>query len=421
MTSIMENIITPFMPVFQNEKKNLSVRLPENRLFAFIDRNAFTKIMTNLLTNALKYSKTFVDLELFFSYGEDETFKVEIKNDGLLIPINERENIFKPFYRLKETETMQGSGIGLSLARSLAEFQDGSIIYKESIDQLNLFILTMPVRHKEYNFDLSDKPDEVTGDTSLPITSGKKAILIVEDQQDMRNFLIGELGTLFDVFEAGNGLQALKLLEEKSVDLIISDIMMPEMNGYELCNSVKNDVRFSHIPFILLTAQHNLQSRLTGLNQGADAYMEKPFSIEHLTVQADSLIKNRDRIFRAYLEKPLIPSSSLAISIVDKNFIEKLNTYIENNLTNDLNVNMLAYEMNMSNSSLYRKVKGISGLSPVDFIRIARLKKSIQLMQTGEKRISEIAYMVGISSPAYFSTLFQKQYGKTPKEFMKEL
>ena len=197
--------------------------------------------------------------------------------------------------------------------------------------------------------------------------------------------------------------------------------MMPIMDGFELCNEVKNDVNVSHIPFILLTAQHNLQSRLKGLNTGADAYMEKPFSIELLTAQVSNLLKSRELLNKTYLEKPFTPVASLAVSQVDDIFLHKLNDYLEENLSNEaLSVEMLADTMGMSTSSLYRKVKGLSGLSPNDFIRIARLKKAILLMQNGENRISEIAFQVGFSSPAYFSTCFQKQYGKTPSEYLKQ-
>ena len=176
--------------------------------------------------------------------------------------------------------------------------------------------------------------------------------------------------------------------------------MMPIMDGFELCNEMKNDVNVSHIPFILLTAQHNLQSRLKGLNSGADAYMEKPFSIELLTAQVGNLLKSRKLLNKTYLEKPFAPVASLAVSQVDDIFLRKLNDYLEEHLSNEaLSV----------------------GLSPNDFIRIARLKKAILLMQNGENRISEIAFQVGFSSPAYFSTCFQKQYGKTPSEYMKHL
>ena len=197
--------------------------------------------------------------------------------------------------------------------------------------------------------------------------------------------------------------------------------MMPVMDGFELCNVVKNDVNYSHIPFILLTAQHNLQSRLKGLNNGADAYMEKPFSIELLVAQVANLLKSREVLTRTYKETPSTPATSLAVSTVDDLFLRKLNAYLEEHITNDaLNVEMLATEMGMSTSSLYRKVKGLSGLSPVEFIKIARLKQAVLLMKNGENRINEIAFRTGFSSPAYFSNCFKKQYGKTPTEFMKE-
>ena len=252
--------------------------------------------------------------------------------------------------------------------------------------------------------------------------TGKSVILIVEDQDDMRHFIARELAEMYQVVEAENGKVALDLVRKNTVNLIISDVMMPIMDGFELCNEVKNDVNVSHIPFILLTAQNNLQSRLKGLNTGADAYMEKPFSIELLTAQVSNLLKSRELLNKTYLEKPFAPVASLAVSQVDDIFLHKLNDYLEENLSNEaLSVEMLADTMGMSTSSLYRKVKGLSGLSPNDFIRIARLKKAILLMQNGENRISEIAFQVGFSSPAYFSTCFQKQYGKTPSEYMKHL
>jgi signal transduction histidine kinase/ligand-binding sensor domain-containing protein/DNA-binding response OmpR family regulator len=419
---LMENILTPFIPVFQNECKKFSADLPEKHIFAYIDRNAFTKIVTNMLTNALKYSSGNISLTCKSPDEASGSFQIIVTNDGIVVPDKERENIFTPFYRLKETENAQGSGIGLSLSRTLAGFHHGSIDYRETQDGFNRFILTLPTRQEDYNFDLSEKPDTGREELTTFAASDKPVLLIVEDQQDMRLFLVEELSCNYEIVDAENGKQALASLEKNRVDLIISDIMMPLMDGYELCDEVKNNIQYSHIPFILLTAQHNLQSRLTGLSQGADAYMEKPFSLEHLSAQIENLLKNRERIRKAYLEKPQTPTSSLAVSSVDNRFLEKLNTYIENNLTNEqLSVDMIAGEMNMSNSSLYRKVKAISDLSPVDFIRMARLKKAVQLMQSGEKRIGEIAYLVGFSSPAYFSTSFQKQYGKPPSEFLKEL
>ncbi|MDR2915044.1 MAG: response regulator [Tannerella sp.] len=422
ITAMMENILVPFIPVFQNENKHTHIEISDNHIFAYIDRNAFTKIITNLLTNALKYSTNYIALKLSVTNGTEQTFQVAVVNNGFLVPEKERENIFTPFYRLKENENMQGSGIGLSLSRTLAEFHHGSLVFQETPEGFNQFMLTLPIVQEDYNFDLTQKNVAQSTEIMIPVTSGKQIILIVEDQPDMRKFLSGELSLEYEILEAENGREALDILSKNNVSLIVSDIMMPVMDGFELCNTVKNDVQYSHIPLILLTAQHNQQSRLTGLNEGADAYMEKPFSLEHLFAQIGNLLKNRELLRQSYLEKPLTPASSLAVSLVDNQFIQKLNASIEENLANEnLSVEMIAGKMNMSASSLYRKVKGLSDLSPVDFIRMARLKKAVQLMQDGEKRINEIAFLVGFSSPAYFSTCFQKQYGKSPSEFIKEM
>ncbi len=216
-------------------------------------------------------------------------------------------------------------------------------------------------------------------------------ILIVEDQEDMRRFIARELAETYRIREAANGKEAICILKDQPVSLILSDVMMPVMDGFELCNVVKNDVNYSHIPFILLTAQHNLQSRLKGLNNGADAYMEKPFSIELLVAQVANLLKSREVLTRTYKETPSTPATSLAVSTVDDLFLRKLNAYLEEHITNDaLNVEMLATEMGMSTSSLYRKVKGLSGLSPVEFIKIARLKQAVLLMKNGKTESTKL-------------------------------
>lgn len=421
---VIENILMPFSSAFQKGEKEFTLRMPDSHLFAFIDRDAFSKIVSNLLTNALKYSEKRICLEVDASAVGDKRFKVVVTNDGYPVPEGERENIFAPFYRLKETEHQAGSGIGLSLSRSLAEFHNGTLVYEATPEGLNRFVLTLPTEQGVYNFEMEkDNPDEPVPAESeqCPEGDNKPVILVVEDQADMRAFISGELSGNYTVLAAGNGKVALEVLEKNPADLIISDVMMPLMDGFELCNEVKNNVQFSHIPFVLLTAQHNLQSRLKGLNKGADAYMEKPFSLELLSAQIENLLRNREILSKAYQEKPSTPPSFLSTSPLDDLFIRKLNDYLEENMTNEsLNVEMLATEMGMSTSSLYRKVKGISNLSPVDFIRLTRLKKAVRLMNAGENRISEIAYLVGFSSPAYFSTCFQKQYGKSPSEYMKE-
>lgn len=413
VTLWLNTLLQPFLPLMENENKSFFCDIPEGSYFAYIDREAFSKIINNLLTNAVKYSDRQIFLQMQIQEDKKEFF-ITVINDGLLIPESEKETIFNPFYRLKETENQQGSGIGLSLARSLTEFHKGTLSYQQTSDGKNQFTLTLPEEQEDCYQQSSNAIIEKG-------SSEKQVVLIVEDQTDMRQFIAKELSETYWILEAANGKEAISLLKENAINLIISDVMMPVMDGFELCNVVKNDVNFSHIPFMLLTAQHNLQSRLRGLNNGADAYMEKPFSIELLTAQTLNLLKSREMLAKTYRETPSMPVATLAVSTVDDLFLQKLNAYLEESITNEaLNVEMLASEMGMSTSSLYRKVKGLSGLTPVDFIKITRLKKAIQLIQTGESRINEIAFQTGFSSPAYFSTCFLKQYGKSPSDFIKE-
>lgn len=410
----IKTVLQSFLTVMKLKNKEFTSSMPDKRLTALIDREAVSKIISNLLSNAVKYADKQISLSVEIN-EKDNTFSIRVISDGNLIPESEREKIFAPFYRLDESLHKEGSGIGLALSRTLADFHQGTLTCTETADGMNCFTLTLPVHRIQ--------DESITANTIRTEVkeTGKPAILIVEDQDEMRSFIAKEMRALYTVLEAADGKEALEILAKRAVNLIISDVMMPNMDGFELCNAVKNDVNYSHIPFILLTAQHNLQSHLKGLNQGADAYMEKPFSIDLLLAQTDNLLKNRELLNKAYKEKPLTEVSELSTSPADDIFLKNLTTCIEKNIANQhLGVEMLASELGMSTSGLYRKVKGISGIPPVEFIKIARLKKAVRLMQEGETRMNEIAFKCGFSSPSYFSTSFLKQYGKTPSEFLKK-
>lgn len=421
----LSTILQPFYLVMEREGKSFVLNMPDFQIMAYIDREAFSKIITNLMTNAIKYSDS--EIALTLEKSDEEHFCIILVNDGFLVPEEEKDKIFSPFYRLKENENKQGSGIGLSLSLSLAEFHFGKLLYTHTPDHRNCFTLALPIMQNSafgtYQEGGVTPNADAAPESEAPIVSDSKTVvLIVEDQDDMRRFIAKELDSQYLVLQAANGKEALPIIKTNRVNVIVSDIMMPLMDGFELCNIVKNDVEYSHIPFILLTAQHNQQSRLRGLNKGADAYMEKPFSVDVLLAQIDNLIKSREMLFSYFREKPLAEIKSLSVSPVDDIFLKKINEVIDNHLTNEeLTVELLSQEMNMSISSLYRKVKGLSGLSPVDFIKIARLKKAVEYMKNGETRINIIAFQVGFSSPAYFSTCFLKQYGSSPSEFLKNL
>ncbi len=249
--------------------------------------------------------------------------------------------------------------------------------------------------------------------------SEKPAILIVDDNEDILDFLQDDLGELYTIFTAPDGAQALSILNNQVVQLVISDVMMPEMNGIELCEKIKSSFELSHIPVILLTAKNTLQAKIEGLNTGADAYIEKPFSPEHLAAQVFSLLNNRNKIKEYFAQSPLAHIKSMAHSKMDEEFLEKMNNFIVEHISDaDLDVDHLAMAMNMSRATFYRKVKSISNLSPNEMINISRLKKAVELMNTRMFPLSEIAERVGYQTLTQLGRNFQKQFKLTPSEYL---
>lgn len=246
----------------------------------------------------------------------------------------------------------------------------------------------------------------------------KATILLVEDNEEMLDFISDDLREKYHVVTALNGEVALTVLKEEAIQLVISDVMMPVMDGFELCKIIKTSFEYSHIPVVLLTAKNTLQSKIEGLELGADAYIEKPFSPEYLHVQIANLLANRDKIKDYFAKSPLVHIKSIAHSKSDELFLEKLNEAIYSNLENeDLDVEHLAKIMIMSKPTLYRKIKSISNFSPNELINITRLKRAAELLAQGNNKIYEVAQIVGFSSQTNFGRSFLKQFGMTPTEY----
>jgi len=237
----------------------------------------------------------------------------------------------------------------------------------------------------------------------------------------MSAFIADEVNENYNVLVAGNGSEALDWLKKQSVQLIISDVMMPVMDGFALLQHVKADIEFSHIPIILLTAKNTMQSRLEGLELGADAYIDKPFSTSLLMAQISNLLSNRDNIRKFYFNSPIANMKSMAYTKADEGFLEKLNEIINEHIGNpDLDVNMIADLMHLSRPTLYRKIRAISDLTPNELIKISRLKKAAELLLQGNMKIYEISDAVGFSSQSYFWSAFIKQFGVSPSKYAKE-
>jgi DNA-binding NtrC family response regulator len=247
------------------------------------------------------------------------------------------------------------------------------------------------------------------------------AILLVDDEEEILDFLERNLEEKYTVFKAGGPAAALSILAAEVIQLVVSDVIMPEMDGFQLCKAIKSNVEFSHIPVILLTAKNTIQAKVEGLELGADAYIDKPFSPRHLEAQIGSLIANRNRIREHFAHSPLVHIKSMAHTRTEENFLELLNETILANMENpDLDVELLARILNMSRATLYRKIKAISDLAPVEFINMLRMKKAAVLLAEGDHKIYEVASMTGFGSQSNFTRSFQKQFQRTPSDYLRE-
>ena len=399
---------------------NRSVQLDRSlpALYAYVDEEAFRKIAGNLLENALKYGDRHVELRL---EEKAASFTLHVSNDGPPIPAAERENILKPFYRLPAHADRPGTGLGLPLARSLAELHAGKLEVDSAEGRGTTFRVTLPLRHAE-DFELPvmvTTPQPAAG-AAPPVAAGPQVatLLVVEDDPDLLEFMVRELCAGYTVIPARHGAEALEVLEERSVQLVVSDVKMPRVDGYTLCEAIKGDVRHSHVPVILLTSRTEYAAELMGLARGADAYIAKPFVIEYLDARIRNLLDNRARIVEHFGRSPLAHLQSIAQSPVDEDFTTRLDAVIQENLADpDLNVETLAERMFMSRSTLYRKIKDISGANPNELINLVRLKKAAALLRTRKYKVYEVAHMVGYSSATSFGRNFKKQFDLSPGEF----
>ncbi len=411
------DILQRFQDTLQIKHIELHTQLPDTSVMATIDIEMFTKMISNLLNNAVKYGDSFIEVSLNIY---DTLFRIQIKNDGEVIPADMQDKIFEPFMKLTTPKKgLSRSGLGLTLARSLAELHGGRLVFVPSGD-LNVFQLTLPLlQHSQPAPDIRNLSEN--GKAILPEVVEDDCVLLVEDNEDMLSFLKDSLGHHYRILTAVNGLQAIDQLNMHSkIDLIISDIMMPEMNGIELLKAVRQDVIHSHIPFILLTAKTDYSSKMEGLENRADAYVEKPFSYEHLLVQINNLLNRRAQFKEQFVHQPLTNKDELELSKTDKEFIRKLDTVIDENLKNlQFGIDNLAVAVNLSRSSMHRKIKSLLNLTPNDYVKLYRLKKAASLLQEPHSRINEVAEQTGFTSPSYFTKCFLSQFGVTPREYLK--
>ena len=439
VSELLRDTMERFEPTFGVRGKALVAKHIEPAVLALIDREAVTKILSNLLNNALKYGQSRCEVEL---ETYNDRFRLSVFSDGTPIPPERREAIFDPFVQLKERrksdeEPVGGVGIGLALCRSLAKMHNGTLAVEpaqaeaDGAGEGNVFVLDLPLGEAVITDDAPNAPSNNTlpdtatlADTGLLTQDNVRGatILLVEDEEGIRDFISERLREDFLVEVAENGQAALDVLKANHIDLVITDIMMPVMDGVELCRHIKQDIEFSHIPVIFLTAKNDTDTKIAGLQVGAEAYIEKPFAWDFLRMQIVSLLSNRQKEREAFAKRPFFPMNGMQMSHEDEEFMNRTLEVINQHLSDEsFNVEAMASALCMSRSSLLRKIKTLFDMPPLDFIRLIRLKKAADLIQEGRYRMGEISLMVGFSNHSYFSKLFCRQFGMTPKDFEKQI
>lgn len=438
----MKIIIASFDSWAEHRKINFvsSIILSDNDIW--FDQDKIEKIATNLLSNAFKFTAAHGTVTLNVSSVKTngvEALSIIISDTGRGISENEHHDIFMPFYQTAHTIERQegGTGLGLSLVKELVKLYNGTITLNSKVNAGTTFHIVLPASSEAFTesqrmasqslenaFVPSHNPlityDEIDVEGENPSDpAGKQdSVLIVEDNEDLRNFIVSILENEFIIFTADDGEAAAALALENTPSLILSDLMMPKLDGLKLTKRLKNDERTSHIPIILLTAKNELSSRLKGLETGADDYLTKPFSIDELKIRITNLITQRKILAERFRERILISSTpSNEISIDDK-FLGKVRSIIEANMSDfSFTVEQLADKINLSRSQLLRKVKALTGISPNEIIRDLRLKRAADLIAQNADTITQIAYSVGFNDQSYFTKSFKKHFNMTPREF----
>lgn len=422
---LMQAVCERFSPTLQQNGVNFSVTYPNEHFHADVDKEAITKVLSNLLTNANKYTGSRIEVR-FQEHPERQTFSIEVKDNGKGMNEEELKKIFKPFYQASENKP--GTGIGLSIVKGIVEAHHGQVNVTSQPGKGSSFIITLPrkqenlVTEEEENQATNPIPEDIIPEQNDTAATSQKVLpimLIVDDNEDMLNFLSSHFQTSYTIVTAVDGVDALNKLKEQEVALIISDWMMPNMNGIDLCKAVRNNQLTSHIPFIMLTAKTDTEAKITSMNCGADAYIEKPFSLQYLEACIKNLLELRLQLRQKFSQMPTVSINSIAANQNDKVFLEKMNHLIEENLNNEeLSVDFLAEKLCISRSGLFVKIKGLANTTPNEMIQIIRLKKAASLLLENQYRINEVSYMVGFNNPSYFSKCFQKQFGMKPGEYI---
>ena len=442
-------------PLIVKKKMKYTIECQPESMMGWIDTDKLDKIIYNLVSNAAKYCRE--NGEVIVRVTTNTRFdriRIVVSDTGFGIPKEKMKTLFRPFqdgsYRQHHNI---GTGLGLALTHDLVYLHKGTIKCESEIDKGTTFTVELPINKEAYS------PEQIYEDHQITFDNGKNpyieqqksipteidaslnlnelpqqhdtSLLIVEDNPELLMLMHQLLSTYYNIYIATNGLEALKIIQDKQIDLIISDIMMPEMDGYELTKQLKDDPDYAHLPIVLLTANSTLDDRIRGASQGVDDYIVKPFSTDYLRVRIAAILQKQQQQQQYYLSQ-FARSSMTATMLelpadnsgverrlaqIDQDMMQQLRTYMEDHLADNTPIQELAEHVGMSRTLFYNKIRTITGLTPVDFYRRYHVERSAQLMRDQGLTVSEACYRTGFSDPKYFSKVFKKFLGVTPSEY----
>ena len=414
---ILSEIFYSFDPIAQKRSINYTLTCPQHSVFMDFDYDKMRKICTNILTNAFKFTPNKGSISMNIEVKESN-LELTFADTGCGIEDENKEKIFQRFYQSsKNPANSGGSGIGLHIASEYIKMHHGKISVKDNHPCGSIFLITFPLHQ---NSEVIEEDDTIKMQ-SAEEESRQSTILLVDDNYDFLKFLSESLSKQYHILKASNGKQALSILKKEDADLIISDVMMPEMDGLELCSNIKKDIRYSHIPIILLTAKASEEHQLKGLETGADDYITKPFNMEVLKLRICKMIEMNIKRQEIFNQEIKIEPSRITITPLDQQLIEKAIAIVEDNINEtEFSVEELASSLNISRSYFYKKMIKITGKKPIEFIKTIRMKRAQQLLTESQMQISEIAYILGYNSPKVFSKHFKDEFNISPSEFIRQ-
>ncbi len=414
-----------------SEKKHIRLEFHSAiaALETLFDQDKLEKILFNLLSNAFKFTPeggfVMVEVEIVKADAESKSLQIKVKDSGIGIPKEKQDKVFERFFQHDTPGTImnQGSGIGLSITKEFVRIHGGTITIESEPEQGSCFTVTLPVKEIKVETGAKDVVHSVAAfgeyESDLVPASKQPVLLLVEDNEDFRFYLKDNLKQTYQIVEARNGVEAFEMALSAVPDLIVSDVMMPGMNGIDLCRKVKTDQRTSHIAVILLTARASEEQKMEGFDAGANDYITKPFNFELLQSRIKNLIRQQEHLRKTFQKQWIeVEPGHVEVTSLDEKLIQKAMEIVEKNISNpDFSVEELSRELNMSRVNLYKKLLSLTGHAPMEFIRIIRLKRAAQLLEKSQLTVAEVAYQVGFNNPKYFTKYFKDMFKILPSAY----